>query len=279
MIGDRLPQVIGLVGESAQPRPGPDHPVVIGDQVAGDGEEPHPQAGQLGVESVGRPPGAEKGLLHDVLSRSFVPGRTQRKPIELTDVRVVGLSQVSLIGQRRRSVLRAVPDVTSRSPISLPARVTSIRPGCGYGRAGRNVQQQRAAGRRFGKPAQALLGSVLHSQPDERRPQYVRTHGWLSVALTGTNFGVDFNPAADRLRVISDTGQNLRHDLTAGTTTVDGLTYPPATTPATGVTGAAYTNNGRPRTGPGPEDVPALLDLHRELLSSANHPGGGDARA
>ena len=32
----------------------------------------------------------------------------------------------------------------------------------------------------------------------------------LSVALEGTAFGVDFNPAANALRVISDTGQNLR---------------------------------------------------------------------
>lgn len=30
------------------------------------------------------------------------------------------------------------------------------------------------------------------------------------VALDGTHFGVDFNPAADRLRVVSDRGQNLR---------------------------------------------------------------------
>ncbi|WP_128376775.1 DUF4394 domain-containing protein [Streptomyces cavernae] len=78
----------------------------------------------------------------------------------------------------------------------------------------------------------------------------------LSVALQGTSFGVDFNPAANRLRVISDTGQNLRHNIddpagapAAGTTAVDGtLTnppVPPATTgaTATGVTGAAYTNN------------------------------------
>jgi Domain of unknown function (DUF4394) len=67
----------------------------------------------------------------------------------------------------------------------------------------------------------------------------------LTVALDGTSFGVDFNPAADRLRIISDTGQNLRHDLNpAGTTTADTtLTYPPAVTPATGVAGAAYTNN------------------------------------
>ncbi|MBC2907552.1 DUF4394 domain-containing protein [Streptomyces cupreus] len=68
----------------------------------------------------------------------------------------------------------------------------------------------------------------------------------LSVALQGTAFGVDFNPAADRLRIISDTGQNLRHDVNVATggTVVDGtLTTPPATTPALGVTGAAYTNN------------------------------------
>jgi hypothetical protein len=33
------------------------------------------------------------------------------------------------------------------------------------------------------------------------------------VALQGTRFGVDFNPAANRLRVISDLGQNLRHNI------------------------------------------------------------------
>ncbi len=66
----------------------------------------------------------------------------------------------------------------------------------------------------------------------------------LTEALDGINFGVDFNPAADRLRVISDTGQNLRHNLNDNTTAVDDtLTYPPSTVPALGVTGAAYTNN------------------------------------
>ncbi len=35
----------------------------------------------------------------------------------------------------------------------------------------------------------------------------------LTVALAGKHFGVDFNPAANRLRVISDTGQNLRHNI------------------------------------------------------------------
>ncbi|MER6393720.1 DUF4394 domain-containing protein [Streptomyces sp. NPDC001523] len=71
----------------------------------------------------------------------------------------------------------------------------------------------------------------------------------LTVALSGAQFGVDFNPAANRLRVISDTGQNLRHNIddpaTPLTTTVDGVLTNPTTPPSTamGVTGAAYTNN------------------------------------
>lgn len=66
----------------------------------------------------------------------------------------------------------------------------------------------------------------------------------LTVALDGKNFGVDFNPAADRLRIVSDTGQNLRHNVNAGGVTVvdGGLNYT-AGTAALGVTGSAYTNN------------------------------------
>jgi Domain of unknown function (DUF4394) len=65
----------------------------------------------------------------------------------------------------------------------------------------------------------------------------------LSVALAGTSFGVDFNPTVDRFRIVSDTGQNLRANVDTGATLVDGtLSYtPPAA--ASGITGAAYTNN------------------------------------
>lgn len=95
----------------------------------------------------------------------------------------------------------------------------------------------------------------------------------LTVPLAGTSFGVDFNPAANRLRVISDTGQNLRHNLddpagapAAGTTATDGmLGYPgvppaPATT-ATGVTAAGYTNNDLdPNTATTLFDLDTMLD-------------------
>lgn len=67
----------------------------------------------------------------------------------------------------------------------------------------------------------------------------------LSVTLDGsTSYGVDFNPAADRLRITSSKGQNLRHNVNVGgVTIVDGaLNYTPGAT-ALGIVGSAYTNN------------------------------------
>ena len=32
----------------------------------------------------------------------------------------------------------------------------------------------------------------------------------MAIALAGTEFGFDFNPAVDRIRIVSDTGQNMR---------------------------------------------------------------------
>jgi hypothetical protein len=82
----------------------------------------------------------------------------------------------------------------------------------------------------------------------------------LTVPLQGRAFDVDFNPAANRLRVISDTGQNLRHNLDdptgtppPGVTVADtALTTPPATQPAAGVTGrpTTTTTSTRPRHHP-----------------------------
>ena len=67
----------------------------------------------------------------------------------------------------------------------------------------------------------------------------------LTVALDDSpSFGVDFNPAADRLRITSSKGQNLRHNVNAGGVTIAdaALNYTPGTT-ALGIVGSAYTNN------------------------------------
>lgn len=67
----------------------------------------------------------------------------------------------------------------------------------------------------------------------------------LTIPLDGDRaFGVDFNPAADRLRVVSDTGQNLRHDVNPGGMTIaDGTLSYTGGEPALGISGAGYTNN------------------------------------
>lgn len=80
-----------------------------------------------------------------------------------------------------------------------------------------------------------------------------------AVPLTGGAWGVDFNPAADRVRVVSASGQNLRLHPDTGAVvdfdaTTPGLQTDPALAYAPGdanagkapqVTGAAYTYNKR----------------------------------
>ena len=61
----------------------------------------------------------------------------------------------------------------------------------------------------------------------------------LNIALSGARFAVDFNPVPDRLRVISDSGQNLRINVDTGETIVDGAINPAG--PMIG--GAAYINS------------------------------------
>lgn len=64
--------------------------------------------------------------------------------------------------------------------------------------------------------------------------------GVFSTLLSGSSFGFDFNPTVDRIRVVSNTGQNLRLHPEAGVVAaIDGALKPG--TPA--VSAAAYTNN------------------------------------
>lgn len=94
------------------------------------------------------------------------------------------------------------------------------------------------------------------------------------TTLLGTQFGVDFNPVADRLRVVSNTGQNLRIDVETGDTITDGnltrvneagLAVPPT------ATAAAYTNSFRGATA----TTLYVLDLTLALRSVVNPPNNG----
>jgi hypothetical protein len=80
----------------------------------------------------------------------------------------------------------------------------------------------------------ATLKSTMAADPTDTTTPF--------TTLSGTEFGVDFNPAVDRLRIVSDTGQNLRVNVDSGATITDGNLNVGGTT-RMGVTDAAYTSN------------------------------------
>jgi uncharacterized protein DUF4394 len=110
----------------------------------------------------------------------------------------------------------------------------------------------------------------------------VATHVGAPFAVTGSNFGVDFNPTVDRLRVVSDTDQNLRINPNDGTpiidlalaydnTTADGDPIDPNAGANPNVAGVAYTNNFSGATTTTLFDIDSNLDI----LAIQNPPNGG----
>ena len=64
--------------------------------------------------------------------------------------------------------------------------------------------------------------------------------GTFGTALSGTDFGFDFNPTVDRIRVVSNAGQNLRLNPIDGTVAAVDAAINPGTPM---LSSAAYTNN------------------------------------
>ena len=89
------------------------------------------------------------------------------------------------------------------------------------------------------------------------------------AGIAGTEFAVDFNPVADRLRVIGNTGQSLRINVDTGATTTDGSINRAGATPS--VTGAAYTNSFAGTT----TTMLMVLDQDSDNLALQNPPNDG----
>lgn len=90
----------------------------------------------------------------------------------------------------------------------------------------------------------------------------------FTTLLAGTDFGFDFNPTVDKIRVISNTGQNLRLDpVTGGITAVDGILNPGS--PMVGA--AAYTNNFSGAT----STTLFVIDHNTDKLYQQNPPNNG----
>lgn len=97
-----------------------------------------------------------------------------------------------------------------------------------------------------------------------------------STASNSNNTGIDFNPAADRLRIVNSRDQNLRVNVATGATTVDGaLAYAPGD-PNVGVNpniiDVAYTNNDN---NPNTDTTLYYIDFVTDTLVSTSNPNGG----
>lgn len=92
---------------------------------------------------------------------------------------------------------------------------------------------------------------------------------------SGTQFGVDFNPTVDRLRVISNTGQNVRLNPNDGTLAA---TDTPITPAGVTMTGLAYDRNGvgnSVTTLYGIDATNGVLTTVGSVNGSPNSPNGG----
>jgi Domain of unknown function (DUF4394) len=92
----------------------------------------------------------------------------------------------------------------------------------------------------------------------------------FTPALNGRFFGVDFNPTVDRIRLVSDAGQNLALDPDAGTAVANSLLNPG--TPR--VVDAAYTNSSFNATRPTATTL-YTIDSAKDTLNIQNPPAAG----
>jgi hypothetical protein len=101
--------------------------------------------------------------------------------------------------------------------------------------------------------------------------------GTFAVALSGTAFGFNFDPVADQIRVVSDTGQNFRLDPSSGVefdsdpntagTQLDTNLSPPAH-----VVAAAYTNSSPGATSTTLYGIDSGSDMFVQIGGSDGNP-------
>ena len=97
-----------------------------------------------------------------------------------------------------------------------------------------------------------------------------------TTGSTTTILGIDFNPAADRLRLVNTNDQNLRINVDTGATLVDGTLAYAAGDPNFGinpqVNEVAYTNND---TNPATGTSLYYIDIGTDTLVTTSNPNGG----
>lgn len=193
-------------------------------------------------------PGAALALLQAAVLVSLLPEPTHASG-RGQDLRIFGLTADQRLIRFREDKPQSARNVGSVTGLSGDTKLVGIdfRP---------------ATGALYGL---GDAGGIYTIDLDDAEATFVSqlNAGGTPLALDGASFGVDFNPTVDRLRVVSDVGQNLRVNVDTGAATEDpDLNSPgPPPVPASGIVGAAYTNNDAdPNTATTLYDLDSLLD-------------------
>jgi WD40 repeat protein len=122
------------------------------------------------------------------------------------------------------------------------------------------------------RPAKGMLYAITNQSRlltiNTSNGQTAQVGASLTPALSGVTFGFDFNPTVDRIRLVSNTGQNLRLHPDLGTVVAtDGNLNPNSPS----VTGAAYTNNVASAT----TTLLYVIDSATNMLYTQNPPNDG----
>lgn len=123
------------------------------------------------------------------------------------------------------------------NPMS-PIPITKTLPGLAPGENIVGLDQRPVNGQLYALGSSSRLYTIAVTATSSWSAVAVGNPG--SFTLSGTDFGFDFNPTVDRIRVVSNTEQNLRLNPNDGTLTLADMNLNPA---GNTVTAAAYTNN------------------------------------
>jgi Domain of unknown function (DUF4394) len=141
-----------------------------------------------------------------LLTALLVLGLGPRPPSRLAPV---STTHPAVAGRSSRSWWSASPPTRPWSPSrpTTPGRVTTL------GRVRGLARDRRLVGLDCRVADHTAYGVGDRGGIYRLRDATATKVSQLTVPLQGRSFDVDFNPAANRLRVISDRGQNLRHNL------------------------------------------------------------------
>ncbi|GAB3271310.1 hypothetical protein GCM10027347_42500 [Larkinella harenae] len=141
--------------------------------------------------------------------------------------------------------------------------ITGLQPG----ETIRGIDMRPATGQLYALGSSSRIYAITYPAGTTNALANVVGSGAFTPALTGSDYGFDFNPTVDRIRVVSNTGQNLRiNPMTAEVAVDKPLNFGPTAVDKPSVRAVAYLNNFQGATSTVLYDIDDLDDrLYRQI--------------